>query len=118
MYLVEVEIVGAETAQAGLACGKGPSARAAAQIGRVAHHHPELRREHDVVAARAERAAEQFFGLAAAAVNVGGIEERNALVEGAMDEGLRAFGVHSHPEVVAIESGDRGPGARFANATI
>jgi len=105
MNLVEVEIVGAEAFQAGLAGRHDVAAGAADFVRPVAHRHAELARQHDLVAAIAERLTEHLLGLAAVAVDVGSIEQRNALVERAMDDGAGLFRVDAHAKVVAAETG-------------
>ena len=55
--LVQVDVVGAEPAQAVLALADDPTARVARQVRVLAHRAVHLRREHDVVAATGERLA-------------------------------------------------------------
>ena len=54
---------------------------------RVAHD-AALGREHDLIAAAADGAADQLF-VGVRAVHVGGVEQRDAELEGAMDGGDR-----------------------------
>ena len=81
MQLVEVDPVGAEPPQRVLDLVDDPAARGAAAVGVVAHRHPELRRQHDVVAAAAgECLADDLLRLAGG-VDVGGVDEVDAGVE-------------------------------------
>ena len=70
----------------------------------VAHLLAELRREHHVAAASTKRAAEQLFAPAVVAVDVGGVEERDAGVERGVDHCARCRLVDPAAEVVAAEA--------------
>ena len=84
--LVEVDPVGVEPAQALLALADDPSARVAARVRVFAHRRVELGGEHDVVApAAGQRLADDAFGLTRR-VDVGGIDEVDAGVEGGVDD--------------------------------
>ena len=71
------------------------------------HVHPELGGQHDLVAPAAEHLAEELLAGAGAAVDVGGVEEGDALVERGVDDGAGAFEVDAAAEVVAAEADDR-----------
>src|SRR3954471_18885248 len=83
--LVEVDVVGAEPPQRVLDRVDDPASGAAALVGVLAHRHEELRREHDVVTAALEGLPDDLLGLAGR-VDVGGVDEVDALVEGAVDD--------------------------------
>ena len=83
--LVEVDVVGAEPAQAGLALADDPPARVAVMFGSVAHRAVHLGREDDVVAAAGERLADDLLRLAGG-VHVGGVDEVDAGVERGVDD--------------------------------
>jgi hypothetical protein len=68
--------------------------------------HPELRDDHDLVAATAERPAEELLRLPVA-VEVGGVEERRAGLEGRGDDLTGPMLVDPASEVVATDAGDR-----------
>src|SRR4051794_11397299 len=130
VQLVEVDVVGAQPPQAGLdgpayvaAGGTRPPVRAV----RPAHVHAELRGEHDVVAALAQRRAEDLL-TGAATVGVRGVEQGDARVESGVDdgpallrvdagaEGVRAQPDRGHHEAAAAERavGHVGHGAKLA----
>ena len=103
--LVEVDVVGAEPAQAGLdraphvaPGGPGTPVRAV----RAAHVHAELGGHHHVLTALAERPAEQLLARADA-VGVRGVEERDAGVQRGIDHPLGLLGVDPGAERVGAE---------------
>ena len=57
----------------------------------------------DVVARALERGCEDLLRLAAAAVDVSGVEEGDAHIEAFVDDGLGGFEVHATAEVVRAE---------------
>ena len=66
----------------------------AAGTATVAHVHPELGREHNLVAAsRQDLAQELLAAPVGTAVDVGGVEERDALLERRVHDCPRAFEV-------------------------
>ena len=85
--LVEVDVVGLQAAQAGFALLDDVAAAVAHVVGAFAHHAVHLGGEDDVVALAValERLAGDLLA-AAAAVDVGGVEEVDAGVEGAVDD--------------------------------
>ena len=103
--LQQVDAIGAEPAQASLRGGDDRrSARAFRELAAVAH--PELGGDDDVVAPIAEGPSEQFLA-AAFAVHVGGVEQRDASVDGRIDHRLGGLVVHAPAEVVATEPDQR-----------
>ena len=70
----------------------------------VTHRHAELGREHDPVPTPAERVAEQPLALTRPAVPVGGVEERDAYIEGGVDYRLRFGLVDPTAEADAAEA--------------
>ena len=68
--------------------------------------HPELGREHGLVAPAFEDLAEELLALAAA-VDVRGVEERDPLGEGGLDDCPRPLEVEAAAEVVAPEADAR-----------
>ena len=66
----------------------------------------ELRGEHDAVATPLERLAEQVLAAAAVAVDVRGVEERDAHLERGVHDRARALLVDARAEVVAAEPDD------------
>jgi hypothetical protein len=117
VHLVEVDVVGAEPAKAGLdRLAHVTPRRPRAPVGAVAalHVHAVLRRHHDVVAPRAERLAEQLFACAEA-VDVCCVEQGDTVVEGrvhdrpglrrvdACAEGVAAEADHRHGQPAAAE---------------
>ena len=83
VQLVEVDVVGAESAQrvlAGAAHVVGLAPKCVSSM-----RHAELGRDDDLVAAAPERHAEQHLGLGGA-VDVGGVEEGDARLEGGVHD--------------------------------
>ena len=62
--------------------------------------------EHDLIAATLQHAAEDLLAAARVAVDVRGVEERDARVERRVDDGPRRFLVEPAAEVVATEPDD------------
>jgi len=81
--------------------------RGPAWVVAVAGARAELGREHDAIAAAGQRVADHPLAGAVAAVDVGGVEERDPGVERGVDDGARAREVEPPAEVVATEA-DRG----------
>ena len=109
VQLVEVQVVGAQPAQRGGhgAADIGPAALGPGR-GPVAHVHllmAELRGQHDLVAAAAQYLAEQFLGAAAVAVDVRGVEQGDARVDGRVHHGPGLLQVQPAAEVVTAEPG-------------
>ena len=96
VHLVEVDPVGAQAPQRALDLADDPAARDAALVGVVAHRSPELRGQDDVVAAALERLADDLLGLAGR-VDVGGVDEVDAGIEGAVDDADRVVVVGVAP---------------------
>jgi hypothetical protein len=65
-------------------------------------HHPELRREHGLLAAAVEGEAEKLFALRSA-IGVGRVDEVDPQVESGIDDRARCFQVDPAAEVVAAE---------------
>ena len=89
-------------------------ARAAVRRRVVGHRVAELRGEHDAVATPLERLAEQVLAAAAVAVDVRGVEERDAHLERGVHDRARALLVDARAEVVAAEPDDRDVGTAGA----
>ena len=103
VLVVDVDAIGGEAVEADLARRRGSAWRAhPACTPRRSGRGQELRRDHDLVTARAERGAEELLRLAAA-VHLGGVEVRDARVERGVDDGTRRVLVDAHAEVVAPE---------------
>ena len=99
VHLVEVDVVGAQPAQRVLDLAHDPAAGPAAVVGLVAHRHEELGGQDDVVAAALQGLADDLLGHAAG-VDVGGVDEVDPGVEGAVDDpdGVGAVVVAPRPE--------------------
>jgi hypothetical protein len=96
VHLVQVDPVRAQAAQRVLDRPDDPPPRGAALVGIVAHRHEELRREHDVVAAALECLADDLLGLTGG-VDVGGVDEVDPRIEGAVDDADRVVVVGVAP---------------------
>src|SRR5690606_24050531 len=81
MQVIEVDAIGPEPAQAGLDRTHEVVARAASRVRTRAGREVRLRGEHDVVALAAHETPEDLLG-ASLVVDVGGVEEVDASVEG------------------------------------
>jgi hypothetical protein len=118
VLVVEVDVVQAETLQRALAgpldvLGAAVDAAALSIVG-VADD-PELRREHDLIAAIGDRAPDEAL-VGVRAVDVGGVEEVDAELERAVDDGDRLVVVVraielGHAHAAEAEGGNRGAGA-------
>ena len=103
--LVEIDHVRLQPAQRRLDRAEDVLAGAAALCA-VAHRLPPLRREHDPLASPLQRTADQLFAPALAAVDVRGVEERDAGVDRGVDHRERRVLVDTAAEVVAPEADD------------
>ena len=72
----------------------------------LVHRVAELRRQHDAVSPPFERAPDEVLARALA-VDVGGVEERDAGLERGVDHGERPLVVTARTEVVRAEADDR-----------
>ena len=108
VQLVQVDVVGLEPGE-GLLHGGLDVAAPALRAGRRPVPHvrvgvPPLGGEHHLVAAALERLAERALRTAVLAVAVGGVEQRDALVDRRADHRVRLRGVDAAAEVVAAEA--------------
>ena len=109
--LVEVDPVGVEASQACLDRDPDPAARpAAAPL--TTRRVPELGSDHRLLATALQRCAEHLLALSAA-VDVGGVEEGDALLERRVHHAGRTLRVDPAAEIVATESHHR----RLENAS-
>ncbi len=107
MELVEVDVVSAEAAQAVFDGGHHVAPGAAALHRPVTHAHAEFGGDDHLVAAARQGPPEELLALPANAIDVRRIEEVDAELDGAVDNGLRLFGVAAAAEVVAAQAYDR-----------
>ena len=84
VYLVEVDAVGVQAAQAVLDLAHDPQARVAALVRTGPHREVNLRRQDDLVAPALDGLADDLFRLPCR-VGVGGVDEVDALLERAVD---------------------------------
>jgi len=96
VHLVEVDPLGPQPPQRVLDLGDDPPARDTAAVGVLAHRTPELRGQHDVVAAASERLPNDLLRLAGG-VDVGGVDEIDPGVERAVDDADRVVVVGVPP---------------------
>src|SRR5436305_180956 len=106
VVLVEIDVVGAQAPERRVDRLADVPARAA-RLCPVAHVVAELRRENDVVAPPFEHPSEQILASAAVAVDVGGVEQRHAVIERRVDDRTRPLQVDTAAEVVAAEADHR-----------
>ena len=91
--LVEVDVIRAETAQAGLAGFDEVAARESGFVSAGFETDESLGREDNVLSAVAQRLAEDFLGLAER-INVGGVEEIHARLDADFDQAARLVHLH------------------------
>jgi hypothetical protein len=101
--LVEVDVVGAETAQARVDGIEDVSPRRARHQRSVAHRPAELGADDGALPLALQRLSEELLRPAASAVDVRGVEQRDAEVERLAHDLLRLRGIDAHAEVVAAE---------------
>jgi hypothetical protein len=89
---IEIDEVGAETFQAVVDLGEDRLARQAGAVRPRPHPAVDLGREHHVVTLDEilQRAADDFLGCAVG-IDIGGIEEIDAEIEGLLDQGAALF---------------------------
>jgi hypothetical protein len=113
MYLIQVEIVGAEPLEGVLDRAQDPLPRPAAVVRLVAHGHEELRGQHHLVAAALKCLTEDLL-RDAAGVDVGGVDEVDAGVECVVDDADRVGAVLVAPRAehhrAQAQRADRHPG--------
>ena len=113
VHLIEVEPVGLQARQARLH-GRHHVAARGAFLFTIVHRHAEFGGKHDVLAPVAEDLAHDGLRAAAAAIGVGGVEQRDPGIERLVDDRPRAFEVDPLAEIVAAEPDQRDPQARRA----
>ena len=106
VQLIEVDPVGAQPLRLASTARHDVAARRALHLARAVHRHAEFGGEHDVLAPRAQGFAKVCLRPAAIAVDVGGVEQRDAGVERAMHHRARGGEVDAPAEVVAAEPDD------------
>ncbi len=106
VQLVEVDTVGAQPPQARLDGRRDPAGARAAFAGRRAVARPELRRDHDFIAAGRQQTPEQLLGRAGT-VLVSRVEEGHAAVGGGGEDGRGPGLVAGGAELVAAQPHDR-----------
>jgi hypothetical protein len=95
--LIEVDVIGAEPAQAGIATADDVMPRQPGVVGPIAHGHPHLGREQDVLAGNRQRLGDDLLGQSGR-ICVGGVDEVHARVErhGDLPPGTVDIGVSDH----------------------
>ena len=104
MDLVQIDVIGAETAQAGV--------HGSADVIRFGASSPllsddgagELGGDQHLIAAAAQRFTEL---LLAGAVGIGCVEEVDAFIQGGIDDGRHRLGRHPEAEVVGAQADER-----------
>ena len=105
MELIEVDPVGLEPSQARLHRRHDIAARGTGLVGFVVHRHAEFGGEHDVLAARTQYLTKLLFRSAAIAIDVGSVEQGDALLQRAIDHLARGIDVED-AEIVAAKADD------------
>ena len=105
VMLVEIDHVGLKALQGCIE--RAPDVvRRPAVLGAVAHRLAPLARENDPVAPSLQHSPEERLAAAVVAVDVGGVEERDARVERSVDDAPRRLFFEATAEVVAAEADD------------
>ena len=122
MRLVQVDVVGAEAAQAVLDLLHDPPPRGPSLVGVVTHGCHELGSQHHTVAPALEGLADDLLGLAER-VHVGGVDEVDARVDGGVDDadavvvvGVAPRAEHHGAEAVAADLDPGRPECRAVHA--
>src|ERR1051325_6469450 len=106
MLLVKIDPLRLEALEAVLAGLPDIGGRCARLGARVVHRHGEFRGKNALFASRTENLAELRFRAAAIAVDIGGVEQRDAQIDGLVDDPARR-GDWQDAEIVAAEPDDR-----------
>ncbi len=104
MLLVEVDVVGAQAAQAGV--GGPPHVFRPGALPAIRHLHAEFGGYNHTGATGAQRAAQEFLA-APFAVHVGGVEKIDAGVERGLHHPGGGFGVDAPAEIIAAQPHQR-----------
>ncbi len=104
MLLVEVDPVCFQASQAILDGPHDVATRCTLQSIGVVHRHGKLCGENDVLAPLTKDLSEAGFRSASLAIDVGGVEQRDAEIDGAMDDLARRFEIDAAAEVIAAEA--------------
>src|SRR6516162_2540380 len=105
VLIIQVDIISAETAQAGLDLAQDVATRGTLKAARGVHRAGEFGRQHDVLAAIAEDLAEARLGAAArVAIGVGFVEECDAEVERLVDDLAGRCEIDAAAKIIAAEA--------------
>ena len=96
MHLVQIDVVGAQPAQAVLHLTHQPAPRGAGHVGIITHREVGLGGEHDSVAPAAQRLADDLLRFAVR-VHVRRVDEVDASVEGLMNDPYRLLVIRIAP---------------------
>jgi hypothetical protein len=104
--LIEIDPIGLQAFEAGLDGRKNITSGGARPGAGIVHLHCEFGRKHDVLAPQAQYRAQLLLGAAAIAVDVGGVEKRDAEIECSVHDLARSLEL-KHAEIVAAEAHER-----------
>jgi hypothetical protein len=99
--IIDIDPLGLEPLQAPLHSRQDITTRAARKVSLIVHRQAEFRGEDQVLAAVAQRYAEQGLGPAAIAIDIGGVEEVDAGLDRRIDHGPGLSKVEPSSEIVA-----------------
>jgi len=112
VHLIDVDVVGAQALEAGFEARlKGGFGGGAGPL------QAELGRQDEVVTVSRQEPAQDGFGFATA-VDVGGIDEGQAVVEGRLEDGAAGLEVGAAAEVVSAQPQDGHREAGIAHASV
>src|SRR4029077_14454465 len=114
VQLIKVDPIGLQPPQARFERLHDIAPRRAAQLSGIVHDQTKLGRQYDILAARAQNFAQNFFRAASVAVDIGSVDQRNAEIERAVNDWTRGFEIGAAAEIVGAEADEGNLDARIA----
>ena len=118
MVIIKIDPIGLQALEARLDRARDVARRAAFELAFVVHRHAEFGDQHDILAAGAERLPQDRLRSAAVAVNVGGVENRDAGIERRVHDVARGRRIEPAAEIIAAEPERRDTQVRRAELTL
>jgi hypothetical protein len=104
VQLIKIDPISLQPSQARFERLRDITPRCAAQFSGIVHRQAEFRRQHDVLAACTQNLAQNLFRAAFVAVDIGGVDQRDAEIERAMNDKARAFEIGAAAEIIGAEA--------------
>ena len=111
VQLIEIDPVGLEPPQAGLDRLHDIAPRRASQLAGIVHRQAEFGRQHDVLAPRPEHLSQDLLGAAFVAVDIGGVDQRDAEIERLIDHPARVLQIDPAAEIIGAKTDEGNLGA-------